>query len=741
MKVIHLISGGDTGGARTHVHLLLKHLTREMEVTLVCFMDGPFAEAARELGIETVIIDRGLRGTLKELKRLIRERGYQIIHCHGSRGNLMGALLKRSLGLPVISTVHSDPRIDYLGRPLARISYGNLNAFALRCMDYHIGVSDAMRELLISRNFDANRLFAIYNGVEFEGARPHNHAERGEYFRTLGLDWGDENIVVGIAARFHPIKDLPTLLRGFDIAWRAESRLRLLIAGDGQDRAALESLAKELGIDAAVCFAGWQSDMDSFYRSLDINTLTSLSETFSYALTEGARAHLPTVASRVGGVPLLIRHREHGLLFTAGDYEALGCCLLELARDEALRDELGEALYLRSSTEFSAAATAAKQRAIYESILAEQAEGGYRSKRGVLICGAYGMSNAGDDAILEAILAEMRSIDPRMPLTVMTRRPKEIAMQHYVRAIHTFNIFGFLRAMRRSALYINGGGSLIQDVTSSRSLWYYLFSLRAAKKRGCKVLMYGCGIGPVSRSANRKASAAAMNRYVDVITLREEHSRRELEAFGVTKPEIIVASDPALFIEPAPEREIDNFMADHGLAKEEKHILFCMRSWPGYEEKAEIFGRAAAYAEEKYGLRPVFFAINYRSDGVPSAKAAAFAGDRAVVIDEFLSTDTTVGLISRMEAVVSMRLHALIFAASQSVPVVGISYDPKVRAFLDYVGQDDNCVSFEEAELSRLCRMIDAAATADGAALREATESIKAIESRNVEAARRLLGK
>ena len=106
-----------------------------------------------------------------------------------------------------------------------------------------------------------------------------------------------------------------------------------------------------------------------------------------------------------------------------------------------------------------------------------------------------------------------------------------------------------------------------------------------------------------------------------------------------------------------------------------------------------------------------------------------------------MSTDTTVGLISRMEAVVSMRLHALIFAASQSVPVVGISYDPKVRAFLDYVGQDDNCVSFEEAELSRLCRMIDAAATADGAALREATESIKAIESRNVEAARRLLGK
>ena len=740
MKVIHLISGGDSGGARTHVHLLLKHLSKDTGITLVCFMEGPFAQEAREMGINTVVIEKGLRSTLRELKRLIREGGFDIIHCHGSRGNLMGALLKRSLGLPVITTVHSDPRIDYLGRPMARVTYGTLNALALRRMDYHIGVSDAMRELLISRKFDANRLFAIYNGVEFEGAKAKSHEGRSEYFRSLGLDWGDDNIVVGIAARFHPIKDLPTLLRGFAAAYGEEKRLRLLIAGDGQDRAALEALAAELGIESVCCFAGWLSDVDAFYRALDINTLTSLSETFPYALTEGARAHLPTVASRVGGVPLLIRDREHGLLFTAGDHKALGQCLLELARSAQLRDELAEALHHRASTEFSAAAPAGKQKEIYRWILEEIAEEKLSKKRGVVICGAYGMSNAGDDAILEAILAEMRSIDERMPLTVMSRNPMDIAVQHHVKAVHTFNIFGFLRALRRSALYINGGGSLIQDVTSSRSLWYYLFSLRAAKKRRCKVLMYGCGIGPVSRGLNRHASAAAMNRYVDIITLREEHSRRELESFGVTKPEIIVASDPALFIPAAGERELDNLMAAHGLKKEEKHICFCLRNWPGYDEKAPVFGRAAAYAREKYGLRPVFFAINFRSDGAASRKASAYAGADAVVVDEYLSTSATVGLISRMSAVVSMRLHALIFAASQSVPVVGISYDPKVRAFLDYIGQDANCEGFESITEERLRDMIDAAVAADSDRLKVATESIMAIESRNREAARKLLG-
>ena len=140
MKVLHLISGGDSGGARTHVHLLLKHLNRDHEATLVCFMDGTFARDAISLGIPTVIIQKNIFSTLWELRALVRKTGAQLIHCHGSRGNLMGVLLRPLVHLPVITTVHSDPRLDYLGRPLARVTYGTLNALALRRMDYYIGV-------------------------------------------------------------------------------------------------------------------------------------------------------------------------------------------------------------------------------------------------------------------------------------------------------------------------------------------------------------------------------------------------------------------------------------------------------------------------------------------------------------------------------------------------------------------------------------------------------------------------
>ena len=83
MKVIHLISGGDTGGAKTHVHSLLQNLSRSIDVTLVCFRGGPFAEEAAALGIDTRVMDGGFFRALREVRALIESGGYDIVHCHG----------------------------------------------------------------------------------------------------------------------------------------------------------------------------------------------------------------------------------------------------------------------------------------------------------------------------------------------------------------------------------------------------------------------------------------------------------------------------------------------------------------------------------------------------------------------------------------------------------------------------------------------------------------------------------
>ncbi len=734
MNVIHLISGGDTGGAKTHVHSLLHMLKNSIDVTMICFTEGPFVDEARELGIPTKVFGGfHIIKTLRRLKALVQDEGAALIHCHGARGNLMGVLLGRLTGLPVISTVHSDYRLDYLGRPFSRWTYGLINTLALRKMDFRIGVSDAMVDLLITRGFDPERLFSIYNGLDFSHPLPKR--ARQEYLDALGLSADEESVVVGIAARLNPVKDVATLIRGFAKAHAALPTLRLLIAGDGAEMQALQALSRELGVSSAVCFAGWIDDTARFYQSIDINTLSSISETFPYALTEGARAALPTVSSQVGGVPYLIDHGANGFLFPPGDADMLSHYLLLLGRDAALRREMGTRLYEKAKREFSLEATVARQLEIYETVLR------WEKREQVVICGAYGKGNAGDDAILLAILSELRALSPNLSFHVLSRNPKETRLHYRVNAVYTFHFAQVAARLRKASLYINGGGSLMQDVTSWRSLWFYLWTLHAGRRLGCKVLMYGCGIGPITAPSNRRLTARVLQRCVDAITLRDPHSLQELEEMGVDAPELILSADPTVTLPAAPEDLIRGLFQSQQMDPDGAYIGFIVRPWPGFDEKAAVFAEAANYAYQVHGLTPVFVPIEPRLD-IPAAKKVT--AELSVPHHLFSALQTpaqTIGFLSQMRAVVSMRLHGLIFSAGQGVPLVGVVYDPKVRSFLSYIGQD-LCLELAETDREGLCRQIDLAVarSTDRAFLAEGVARLREVEARNAQTAAKLLG-
>ena len=738
MNVIHLISGGDTGGAKTHVHTLLQGLNQSIRADLVCFTDGLFVRQARDLGIPTdVIAGSNPLAALKQLKEKIRAGGYDIIHCHGARGNLMGALLARSCGIPVVTTVHSDPKLDYLGRPAAQLTFGTLNNWALHRIPYHIGVSTPMTKLLIDEGIAKRKPFTIYNGVSFEN--PYVHTDRVAYLRSIGVQAEEDSVVIGIAARLNPVKDISTLIRGFAAAYAQCPRLRLVIAGDGEEREMLTALTKELGVEQQVTFAGWiEGGMDRFYAAMDINTLTSLSEGSPYALPEGARYKLATVATRVGGIPDFLDHEETGYLFTPGDWETLGKYFALLGNDDDLRRSMGQRLYDKASRDFSLDMTVNTQLGIYREILADQqAKSG---RKGALICGAYGLGNSGDDAILQAILQQVRTLVPNEDITVLSRNPKETAAAHGVRALHMFNLPGFLRAARRAALYINGGGNLIQDVTSRRSLWYYLYTLWAAKRKGCKVLMYGCGIGPIVHKENISLTRKILNRNVDVITLRDPDSRKDLEEAGITGPEILLTADPALCLPRASDADIDAVLQQAGIPLEGRYLCFALRQWKGFAEKAPLFTAAARYAYEKHGLTPVFLSVEHRQDPAANRLAVEGLDIPHYHLDNPGPVGTIIGLLSRMEGVVSMRLHALIFAAGQGTPLAGVVYDPKVSAFLRYIGQDlfDELDSLTE---QGLCAMIDQLAARRNSPEEQtaAVERLRQLEQGNLEAARKLL--
>nr|WP_297282426.1 polysaccharide pyruvyl transferase CsaB [uncultured Agathobaculum sp.] len=736
---MHVMGGGDVGGAKTHIMNMVTGLSARNEVMLVSFRAGPFADEARERGIDVRVIERhNPFRAARAMRALVDEFQPDIIHCHGGRANLMGAMVRRMRRVPVLTTVHSDYKLDYLGNPFKQHTFGAANAVALRFLDFYQPVADRMARTLIERGFDPERIVKIYNGMDFH--RPEGEFDRAQYLKeNYGAEIEQGDVLCGIAARLTAVKDIATTVRAFAAALHDAPQLRLFIAGEGEDEEMLKKLCTQLGVSERVTFCGWVSPVEPFFRAMDINLLSSVSETFPYSILEGVCAGCATICSDVGGMPELIDTGENGYIFPIGDYKKLSEYMVRLANDAQLRQTFAQALYEKASRDFSKDKMCERQEANYRHLLA-RFHRPKNERESIMICGAYGRGNAGDDAILEAIVQEMRALDPERTICVMSRRPQETRLTYRTGAVYTFNIFSILRRFRHAALYINGGGTLMQDVTSTRSIWYYCYTLRAAKKRGCKVMMYGCGIGPINRAGNRKMAAKTIEGSVDRITLRDENSRQELARMGVTRPDIRVSADPTIILDAAPYEVVSLAMEQSGIDPNGRYIGFGLRNWKGLDAALPAIAAAADYAYEKHGLTPVFVPIEFPSDLTPAERVGALLHCPWHAVRTRQPIEVTIGILARMKTVVGIRLHSLMFSAGQGVPVVGMSYDIKVDSFLKYIGSS-TCLQLREVKADELCSLIDKCLS--GALDEEVRRNAKLLREReheNVRGAAVLLG-
>ena len=734
MKLMHIAGGGDKGGAKTHILALCSRLKETSDLTLVSLRDGEFPEDAAAMGIRTETFYSG--NVPMDYLRLIqyaRKARPDIVHCHGAKANLAGVLVKMFTGATIVTTVHSDYKLDYMHSALKRNTFGRLNSAALRFFDYYTTVSDNFRRMLLNRGFDPLKMMTIYNGLDFSTKAPK--VDRKAYLAEAGLEYNEGDVVLGIPARLNPVKDIGTLLRAFALAKKEVPGLKLLIGGDGEDMDKLIALSKELGLEGSVSFMGWLKDIPTFFSACDIDVLCSISESFPYSILEGIREGCAVITSDVGGMRDLIESGESGYIFNPGDVETFASYIVDLAKDPEKRRRFADKLYAVASKRYSLESMAATQQKIYDDI--RTLETRKKSRDGVLICGAYGRGNAGDEAILKAILDTMREIDPLQPLTVMTRKPRETELLHKrVRAVHTFNPFAFMGEMRKRRLFISGGGSLIQDVTSNRSLYFYLGTIWLAKLLGCKVLMYGCGIGHVGKRFNKKLARAILDRNPDIITLRDPGSMRELQEMGVTKPDVRMTADPTLCLTPASDEAAADLLRSRGLDPNGRYICFALRAWKGLSDYG-VFTRAAKYAYEKYGLTAVFLPFEQPTDLKPARMACEGLDTPHAILDGITDVELTLALLRRMQAVCAIRLHALVFAAAAGVPFIGVSYDVKVQGFMEYAG-NPCCCDLQEVSDGWLCAQIDRAVS-DPDFFRNMAVTLRDTERLNKKAAEELL--
>lgn len=307
-----------------------------------------------------------------------------------------------------------------------------------------------------------------------------------------------------------------------------------------------------------------------------------------------------------------------------------------------------------------------------------------KTKYDIVISGYYGYNNSGDDAILMATIKDLKMLKPDINILVLSKIPSETKSIYQVDAINRFSFISIAKHMKNAKLFLSGGGSLIQDRTSSRSLYFYLFYIVLAKVLKTPVMLYANGIGPVTKRINKHISRLVLQ-YVDAITLREPESKKELTALGVDRPDALITADPAITLELPKGLDMESVIPD---IKDKKNLIgISVRPWGNSDHYETILAQVADYINSSLNATPVLIPFQYHIDLPIIKRIQGKMSTTAVVIENKLDVIHTFFLISKLELLIGMRLHALIYAATLSVPMLGLSYDSKVDSFLEYVGQ------------------------------------------------------
>jgi glycosyltransferase involved in cell wall biosynthesis len=359
--VVHVMQ---VAGAEVLVRETIARLGPVIVPTVFCLdRVGAIGEQLQRAGVPVVCFDRRPGWDFAVSRRFAAEvtrRRVEVLHAHQYTPFFYAALAK-PLCRPwprLILTEHGRHFPDVVSTKRAAVNRLVLDRLA---DEVNACIGFSARALTTKDGFRGNRVRVIQNGIDVE--RYGTAVDQADHKKRLGFD--PERRYVVHVARHHPVKDQPTLLRGFAAAVAEHPDVDLLMAGDGPLRGELEALAESLGVRRRVHFLGVRADVPAVLQAGDVFALTSVSEAASLTLLEAMATGLPSVVSAVGGNPEIIRDGRDGLHFPRGDWRACGAALRVLLDDPDRGHFLGQSAMQRARDRYRLSDTIAAYGALY----------------------------------------------------------------------------------------------------------------------------------------------------------------------------------------------------------------------------------------------------------------------------------------------------------------------------------------------------------------------------------------
>lgn len=389
IRVLRVIARLNMGGPAIHVSNLAAGLEpRGYETTLVAGSlargEDSMAFLAERLGIPVRTVPELQREvspiddarSVRRMREIIRELRPHILHTHTAKAGAIAraaALVSGEARPPIlVHTFHGHVLKGYFD-PMRTRFFQEVERSLARVTDALVAVSPEVRDELVAAGIAPQEKFSVIRlGIPLEERLGDETADL-DYRRLYGID--ESAFVVGWVGRMTDVKDTDAVLEIVRAARDRGLEAVLVMVGDGPDRVRLEQLAHDIGIARSTFFVGYQPEVAGYYRLFDAFLLPSVNEGTPVSAIEALASGTPVVATRVGGVPDVVRDEEDGFLFEPGDTGGAAERLARLASDATLRSTLGERGRDRVLRRYSVARLVEDVDRLYRSLLSERGLG------------------------------------------------------------------------------------------------------------------------------------------------------------------------------------------------------------------------------------------------------------------------------------------------------------------------------------------------------------------------------